>query len=220
MAAMKFPQSRAVVNVWMGCGLVLVLAGVSAGSSAFAGRGAAVALPVCLSRVAITKVQVGRVDPNGDMMLPGGQVVRLESLLWPRKDHGVPDWLLSRTAALLHDLTRGKLNVHLSNPKFDRYGRLRAQVTSSDGKWLQREILVRGLARVSVSPDRRECASPLYAAEDGARRSRRGTLDDIRLPRSQAGIVTPPRPRLVSDRGRTRAEREGHQWTGLPEFWL
>lgn len=173
MAAMKFPQSHAVVNIWMGCGLLGMFAGVSADSDAFAGRGPAAALPVCLPPVVMTNVQVRRVEGNGNLTLVGGQVVRLESLLWPRKDDGAPNWLLSRTVASLRDLARGKLNLRMSSPKLDRYGRLRAQV-ASDAKWLQREILVRGLARVAIAPDRRECASPLYAAEAEARQAGAG----------------------------------------------
>jgi hypothetical protein len=43
-----------------------------------------------------------------------------------------------------------------------------------DTMWLQLEMLRRGLARVSLAPDRGECAEELYAAESRARREKTG----------------------------------------------
>ncbi|HEY1637364.1 MAG TPA: thermonuclease family protein, partial [Rhizomicrobium sp.] len=58
--------------------------------------------------------------------------------------------------------------------KLDRYGRLRVQAMLPDGKWLQRELLRRGLVRMSIAPDRRECAPELSAAEAEGRGSAMG----------------------------------------------
>jgi nuclease-like protein len=62
-------------------------------------------------------------------------------------------------------------------PKEDRYGRLRAQIfldDQSDDAWLQAAMLKRGLARVEIAPDRRECARDLMAIEAQARAARYG----------------------------------------------
>jgi hypothetical protein len=58
-------------------------------------------------------------------------------------------------------------------PELDRYRRLRAQAFVG-GHWLQAELLGLGLARVSLAPDRTECASELLAVEARARQSEKG----------------------------------------------
>jgi len=166
---MKLRQSHAVVIVAMGCGFAAPLASASVASPA-----STATLPVCLPPVAIANAHVARIEGNGVLALSSGQTLRLEGLLWPTNVEGAPRRLLSQTAALLRDMTRGALTLRLQFPKLDRYGRLRAQAFSGDGRWLQREMLLRGLARVSLSPDRRECAAELHAAEMKARAAHAG----------------------------------------------
>jgi hypothetical protein len=61
-------------------------------------------------------------------------------------------------------------------PVRDRYGRIRAQVLAQGDREpsLQLRLLRSGLARVSIMPDRRECAQEFYAAEGQARTAKLG----------------------------------------------
>lgn len=61
-----------------------------------------------------------------------------------------------------------RLYFYAFSPKYDRYGRLRAQVTDTSGRWWQRDLLQNGRAVVDISTDRYECARALYAAGDAS----------------------------------------------------
>jgi micrococcal nuclease len=93
-------------------------------------------------------------------LLPGGA-----------RDHAPGD--IARGAiSTLGDLAVGHLVTATARPpKQDRYSRTRGQIfVVDDGAvWLQTEMLRKGLARVAISPDRRECVKELYAAEADAR---------------------------------------------------
>jgi micrococcal nuclease len=127
-------------------------------------------LPPCLPPVAGT-AKVAGVQDNGVLVLDDHRTVKLEGLLWPAGEReGAPDSLVAGSTATLRSLATGhRLVLHVREPRLDRYDRLRVQAVLEDGEWLQREILRRGLARVSVAPDRPECAKEFYAAEAEAR---------------------------------------------------
>jgi endonuclease YncB( thermonuclease family) len=134
-------------------------------------------LPACVPAVELSGVRVVRVERNGVLVLQDGRAARLEGLLLPGSGGDRPSQALAAQAIrALADLTQGRdVILAAGSPKEDRYGRLRAQAFEGDDhNWVQLEMLHRGLARVSIAPDRRECAKPLYAAEDEARRSRTG----------------------------------------------
>src|ERR1700679_592469 len=152
---------------------VVALAVVFAVHPAFAAP-----LPACAGPVEAASVQVVRVEKNGALILDDGRAVHVEGLLLPAgaRDRG-PDFLASQALNELSTLTHGR-GATLTDmpPKEDRYGRVRAQVFLPDetDPWLQVAMLRRGLARVSLAPDRRECAHELYAAEAGARAAKNG----------------------------------------------
>jgi micrococcal nuclease len=157
----------------------------------------AVALPSCTGPVEVRNVTVVRVEQNGDLVLADGRAVRLEGLLLPAgaRDHA-PAYLAGEAISALSDLVRAHgVTLAVFVPKEDRYGRLRAQVfvAGSQEPWLQVAMLRRGLARVSIAPERRECATELYSAEDGARRNRIGIWKtgfyDVRGPGALAGTL-------------------------------
>ncbi|HTW36145.1 MAG TPA: thermonuclease family protein [Rhizomicrobium sp.] len=139
----------------------------------------AAGLAPCAGPVEAKNVHVIRVEKNGDLVLADGRAVRLEGLLLPAgsRDHA-PDYLAGQAIAALGDLASNRdVTLAVFVPKEDRYGRLRAQVffpQTKDEPWLQVAMLRRGFARVSIAPDRRECASELYAAEAYARKKRFG----------------------------------------------
>jgi micrococcal nuclease len=154
--------------------IVLALAGVMASATA-----QAASQPACAPPVEARGVRVIRVENNGVLVLEDGRAVKIEGLLLPGgvRDRA-PQYLADEAIAVLADLTRGRVvTLAAQTPKEDRYGRLRAQVFVAEDAaepWLEREMLHRGLGRVSVAPDRRECVTELYAAEDEARRNRKG----------------------------------------------
>jgi hypothetical protein len=159
----------------------------------------AAALPTtCAPTIEASGVPVMRVEKNGVLVLVDGRAVHLEGLLLPQgaKDHA-PDFLAEQAVSTLSDLSRGRtVSLAVNIPKEDRYGRLRAQVEfpqDSQEPWLQIAMLRRGLARVDIAPDRRECAAALYAAEAEARRNRNGiwtqTAYAIRTPEQLAGTA-------------------------------
>lgn len=132
------------------------------------------ALPPCAGPVEVQDARVLRIEKNGDLVLEDGRAVRLEGLILPAgaRDHA-PTFLAKQAVAMLDDLARGRsVTLSVFVPKEDRYGRLRAQVFFNDAQdepWLQVAMLKRGFARVSIAPERRECAEELYAAEAWAR---------------------------------------------------
>lgn len=152
----------------------------------------------CAGPIEASNVEVTRVEKNGDLVLVDGRAVRMEGVVLPAgpRDHA-PSFLRDQAIAALSDFVRGRhVTLAVFVPKEDRYGRLRAQIffsEPSDEPWLQIAMLRRGLARVSIAPDRYECASTLYAAESDARKKRRGiwTSDAyaVRTPDDLAGTV-------------------------------
>ncbi len=133
-------------------------------------------LPSCLPPVEIASAQAARVQDPGVLVLRDGRSIKLEGLLWPAGERDGASAAIRRQAtAGLKQLVVGRDQaVRTRAPKLDRYDRLRAQVVLADGTWVQRAILLQGLARVSLAPDRSECARELYAAEAQARAVRRG----------------------------------------------
>jgi hypothetical protein len=133
----------------------------------------AAAVPSCVPPVEVANVPISQVEPNGMLVTNDGRAVKLEGLLLPAgaRDHA-PQYLQQQALAALSDIAHGHLaNLDAEPPKEDRYGRLRAQVFVDDANntWVQTALLARGLARVSIEPDRPECSAALYAAEAAAR---------------------------------------------------
>jgi hypothetical protein len=139
---------------------------------------AAVALPSCAPPVEIENLAITRVEPNGVLVATDGRAPKLEGIRLPegRLDRA-PQSLADTALSALRDLAVGHLvTVTARPPKQDRYARVRGQifVTDDGAVWLQEAMLRKGLARVSISPDRRECVKELYAAEADARARRAG----------------------------------------------
>lgn len=120
-----------------------------------------------------------RLDTGAEVRLTGIQAPKL-----PLGRKGFRPWPLAAEAkAALSALSRDR-QVRLDYPgqRHDRWGRLLAQMHVGD-LWIQREMLLRGLARVYTFPDNRAHADALYAAERAARAARRGiwALDWYRI---------------------------------------
>ncbi|HEX4159216.1 MAG TPA: thermonuclease family protein [Rhizomicrobium sp.] len=144
--------------------------------------------PSCIPAVEIARAKVVRVERNGVLVLEDGRAARLEGILLPAgASDRAPDFFAGQAIAKLAELaTAHTIVLAAEAPKEDRYGRLRAQALLAGGageRWLQRALLEQGLARVSVAPDRGECAAELYAAEGHARAEKMGiwSLDAYRV---------------------------------------
>lgn len=124
-----------------------------------------------------------KLDTGAEVRLTGIQAPKL-----PLGRKGFRAWPLAAEArAALTALSRER-QVRLDYPgrRHDRWRRLLAHLYVGD-TWLQREMLLRGLARVYTFPDNRAHAAALYAAERAARTARRGiwALDWYRIVRAE-----------------------------------
>lgn len=124
------------------------------------------------------------IGDDGTMTLADGRVLRLS---------GVE--LVSGAAArnlqqALRDMIgTGPIALRGDGPAEDRYGRVVAQVFAADGTWIEGAVLRQGLARVATTPDHREVAAALYAAERSARAHRLGLWNDARTALRHADAV-------------------------------
>ncbi len=180
---------------------------------------AAAASPLvpCAPQIEVAGVRVARVETNGVIVLQDGRAVHLEGIRLPAgsADHA-PAFLAEQATQTLSGLVAGRMvTLAARPPKEDRYGRLRAQVflaNVAEGSWLQAAMLAKGLARVEIAPDRRECAALLELAEGQARRQKLGIWGQqsyaVRTPEeavSDAGTFQVVEGRIVAvgeDRGR------------------
>jgi hypothetical protein len=140
---------------------------------ALCGTTQASAQPSCAPPVEIRDLAINRVEINGVLVGTDGRALKLEGLLLPggTRDHA-PEEIAREAVSALNDLAAGHLvTAAAAVPKRDRYGRTRGQLFIADegDVWLQIAMLEKGLARVAIEPDRRECVKELYAAEAEAR---------------------------------------------------
>jgi len=160
----------------------LVVAGVVSGPIDAAARKLPAQNPDPVETAIVTAVVDGdtvRLDTGAEVRLTGIQAPKL-----PLGRKGFRPWPLAAEAkAALSALSRDR-RVRLAYPgqRHDRWGRLLAQMHVGD-VWIQREMLLRGLARVYTFPDNRADADALYDAERAARAARRGiwALDWYRI---------------------------------------
>jgi hypothetical protein len=138
-------------------------------------------IPDCAGRVEIANASVKRVEKNGALILSDGRSVLLEGIRLPPGDQ----------IALRQLIQQQRMTFTVTPPKQDRYERLRAQAFGKD--WIQMALLEQGLARVSIAPDRDECAPDFYEAEARARAKRAGIWAlpayRIRTPQEMKGVA-------------------------------
>jgi len=136
---------------------------------------AGVAKASCSGPIENTGARLLRLDKNGALVLSDSRVVHLEGIRLPAGTlDRAPQSFVDESRAAVAALVKGSpLTLRSLPPKIDRHGRLRAQAFVGE-VWIQEFLLNRGLARVSIAPDRTDCASELFAAEAQARIARRG----------------------------------------------
>jgi micrococcal nuclease len=127
-------------------------------------------LPRCAGPTEISNGHLLRVEKNGAIILTDGRAAHLEGIRLPEgaQDHAPQAFADQALSAIVALAQSGPLTLTAVAPKEDRYDRIRVQAFAGE-RWIQGELLARGLARVSIAPDRIECASELFAVEAKAR---------------------------------------------------
>jgi endonuclease YncB( thermonuclease family) len=140
-----------------------------------AGSAPSLARPSCAGPVEIANARLLRIERNGAIVLTDGQRVHLEGirLAGGASDHAPSTFADQALVAVQSTLRSGPLTLTSVPPLKDRYDRIRVQAFVGK-RWVQDEILRRGLARVSIAPDRTECAIELFTAEAEARATHSG----------------------------------------------
>lgn len=132
--------------------------------------------PPCVGEVEIRDAHIMRIEKNAVLVLTDGRALKLEGIRLPggAGDHA-PQAIADRAFAELDTLAKGReIDAFAVWPKEDRYDRVRGQLFTRDGTWLQLELLKKGLARVELLPDRGECNRELLAAEFEAQKAKAG----------------------------------------------
>jgi hypothetical protein len=138
------------------------------------------ATPLCAGDIEISDAHIMRVEKNGVLVMTDGRALKLEGIRLPAGTADrAPPAIAERAFVELETLAKGgRLDARAVWPKEDRYDRVRSEVFSPDGTWLQLDLLSKGLARVELSPDRGECNREFYSAEAEARKSGLGLWAD------------------------------------------
>jgi micrococcal nuclease len=118
---------------------------------------------------------------DGDtLQLADGQTVRLAGIAAPKPATGAAAGDAEAASGALAALAQTRqVELFYGGRHTDRHGRLLAHVRLIEpdgvtGAWLQGELLARGLARVSTTPDSRAVAAEMLALESEARAAKRG----------------------------------------------
>ncbi len=122
---------------------------------------------------------------DGDTLtLDTGETVRLVGIQAPKLPLDRPHfakWPLADEArAALIELGKGQpVRLSYGGARRDRYNRLLEHLhRAADDRWLQGEMLARGMARVYTFSDNRALAGEMLALEQAARAARRGIWAD------------------------------------------
>jgi endonuclease YncB( thermonuclease family) len=137
-------------------------------------------VPPCAGDIEIGDARILRIEKNAVLVMSDGRALKLEGIRLPAgsADHA-PEATAARAFSELEALTKGvPLDARATRPKQDRYDRVRSQIFTRDGVWLQLDLLKKGLARVDLLPDRGECNLELYAAEAEAHKAGVGLWAD------------------------------------------
>jgi micrococcal nuclease len=119
-------------------------------------------------------VELRAVIDGGTLTLADGRALRLVGIEPPDPARRAERELAQRATAALQKLVAGKpLELRFAGNRTDRNGRVLAELFAG-GRWVQRELVRRGLARVRGAADNRLGLAELLAAEDAARQAGRG----------------------------------------------
>jgi endonuclease YncB( thermonuclease family) len=191
--------------------------------AATAALGQAGATPPCAGDVEISDAHIMRAERNGVLVMTDGRALHLEGIRLPNAAQDrAPQPITDKAFAELESLAKGReLDARAIYPKEDRYDRVRAQIFTRDGTWLQIDLLQKGLARVDIAPDRGECYRELYAAEAEARRAGIGLWADPAYATRSPEAVTAEAGtfQIVVGRVLSTAANDGRVYLNFGQDW-
>ncbi|MDJ0949303.1 MAG: thermonuclease family protein [Alphaproteobacteria bacterium] len=169
---------------------------------------------------------------DGDtLVLESGEEVRLVGIQAPKLPlgrKGFRAWPLAEEAkAALAALALGKtLTLSYGGRRMDRHGRLLAHLHDAEGRWIQGELLARGMARVYSFADNRARVAEMLALERAARADGRGiwgTDPPVQAFYGIRAVTETPRFlnsfQLVAGRVRQVARVRGKTFLNFGEDW-
>jgi endonuclease YncB( thermonuclease family) len=174
------------------------------------------------------RARVAEVVDGATFTLADGRTVRLAGLDVPRPAAG------TRTAASRRDLVAAEAKEALGRlvlghdvaldvaaRPVDRYGRMLAHVTAAGGRWVQAEMVTRGLARVAIFADERKGLAELLALEAAARDARRGlwALSEYRIVDADHAMRHLDTFQLVEGRVRHVELKSGRTYLNFGDDW-
>ncbi len=123
--------------------------------------------------------RVSEIVDGDTLVLDDGRRVRLAGIQAPKLPPGPagvkPGPLGSEAKSALAELTLGRtVRLSFGGRRADRYDRRLAHLHDEDGRWVQGNLLRRGLARVFSLRDNRSLVADMLALEREARRADRG----------------------------------------------
>lgn len=149
--------------------------------------------PACPTTGQAREFVVVEAGQAGTLIAADGTEIVLASLALPHPPEGANQPDLTTTVA---GIAGGPVRAVSAGPP-DRYGRIRAEVVLSDGRWLQAVMVEAGLAVVrpegSADP---ACTKALLALEAAARKAGAGLWAD-----SKNGVKTADDPSLLARNG-------------------
>ena len=159
------------------------------------------------------KTKVSRVADDASLVLEDGRTVKLTGLRFPDTEplHG-------EALAALKEMTAGQaVQLRFDIRPRDRYGHSLAQVVLDDGRWVQAQLVSRGLAEVESVGDNRTMVPSLLQIEAKGRAANKGMWSDPYYAVVSAdAIAGDPKPHLGRFgivEGRVVAVAERSNWT-------
>lgn len=195
--------------------------------AAAAGPALAVGLPP--GPDASARIRVADIVDGATFTLADGRTVRLAGLDVPRlAGEGRPasgsrrDLVAFQAKEALAGLVAGRdVALTVAARPVDRYGRTLAHVVDPQGRWVQAEMVTRGLARVAIFADERTGLAELLALESVAREARRGVwaLAEYRAVDADQALRYVDTFQLVEGRVRTVEQKGGRTYLNFGADW-
>lgn len=163
---------------------------------------------------------VARVIDGATFALADGRTVRLAALdLPPPERHRALAEAARGTLAAL--VERREVGLAASGAGTDRYGRLVAHVVAPQGRWVQAEMVAKGLARVAIAAEDDAPLGLLLAREAEARQARRGlwALPQYRVLRADEAARFLDTMQLVEGEVRGVARNGGRVFLNFGADW-
>ena len=170
--------------------------------------------------------KVSEIVDGDTLVLDDGRQVRLVGIQAPKLPLGRArvklQPLANEAKAALAELTLGRtVRLSFGGQRIDRYNRQLAHLHDEDGRWIQGDLLLRGLARVYSFRDNRSLVADMLTLEREARRADRGIWDHP-FYRVRSVSETPRHLdsfQLVEGRVLDAAEVRGRTYLNFGEDW-